>query len=115
MLHHLSAGRLTGLLLVAVTLAGAAGPPVRAADTGVPADPAAVEAEARRLIKQRCVLCHPALPDGGWVQMTQVRRDRAGWESELHRMEEDYHSVLTPEETAILVDYFATRWGPEPE
>ncbi|MQX37132.1 hypothetical protein [Roseospira navarrensis] len=74
---------------------------------------AAADAAARRIIAAHCALCHPPLPDGtGWVQMTVVPRDRAGWASELRRMGTDYDAPLSMDERMTLLDYLSRAFGP---
>ncbi|MBB4267414.1 hypothetical protein [Roseospira visakhapatnamensis] len=70
-------------------------------------------ASAERLIQVHCARCHPPLPDGGWTQMTLVRRDRAGWMAVMGRMVTDYQTAAGIEDRRRLADYLAEHWGVE--
>ncbi|KAA5605068.1 hypothetical protein F1188_12330 [Roseospira marina] len=75
----------------------------------------ASDGEPRRIIAEHCVRCHPPLPDGaGWMLLTEQRRDRAAWASEVRRMSEAYDTHPNTDERRVLLDYLATAWGPTP-
>jgi len=100
------------------TLFGALGAAVvlvtTAASAAAAAQPTASEADARRVIAGHCARCHPPRPDGaGWVQMTDARRDRAAWASELQRMRSDYEANLSANERQMLLDFLTRTWGLE--
>jgi len=98
---------LFGALGVAVVL-------VTTAASAVAADPTASDADARRVIGSHCARCHPPRIDGaGWVQMTDVRRDRAAWASELQRMRSDYDADLSTDERHMVLEYLSRAWGLE--
>lgn len=109
MIHRIFSGDL-GVVAIACAVATASVSPATA-DPGLAGDGAAVE--AKRVIAQHCAQCHPPLPDGaGWVLMTETRRARAGWVSELRRMDTDYQARLADAQRRVLLDYLTQAWGP---
>ena len=53
-----------------------------------------------------CAECHPALPGGGWQDISDAdpRSERA-WRSLLFRMQEDYGAEIDPDEKPDLVEF----------
>jgi|GEM_PF-6405597 len=109
-----------GLTVTGVVALGAAIPtPGQAADAtaapfvAMPAVPLESQPEAKHLIAVHCERCHPALPEGGWTQMTLVRHDRDGWISVMKRMRDDYQATAGADDRGVIAEYLATHWGPE--
>jgi hypothetical protein len=89
-------------LLVGLTLA--------APRAAWPADEAGIQladGAHRDRVQAACSMCHSL----DYIVMNSPILDRAGWEKTVAKMAKVYGAPLTPEESALIVDYLAAHYG----
>jgi hypothetical protein len=83
---------------------------VGAPGTAWSADEAAIEladGAHRDRVRAACSMCHSL----DYIVMNSPFLDRAGWEKTVAKMTKVFGAPLTPEESALIVDYLAAHYG----
>jgi len=82
--------------LLAVALVGCS------ASTTTPQTESGSASGGQALVEQKCTMCHPI------DRVNEVKKDQAGWEETIGRMEQN-GLVVTAEERQAILDYLVQR------
>jgi hypothetical protein len=75
-----------------------------------PADETAIELADgvhRDKVRAACSMCHSL----DYIVMNSPILDRGGWEKTVAKMARVYGAPLTPEDSALIVEYLAAHYG----
>ena len=65
------------------------------------------QADGVERVQAYCAICHSL----DYIVMNSPFQDRAGWDKTVTKMVKVMGAPLTPEDTAVIVDYLASNYG----